>query len=87
MSDCISGLDQDSGPVTVALGDEPGCSSLEVTSALNSYLESDADVASPKFLEFLRELGRPVRLNKLALAACPAEAAEERVRGDMGAII
>eukprot|EP00959_Pyramimonas_sp_CCMP1952_P303579 6352946-Pyramimonas_sp.AAC.1 len=53
-----------SDPVTVALGSEPGCSSLEVASALSSYFESDADVATS-----------------------PADAAEERVRDDMGAIV
>eukprot|EP00959_Pyramimonas_sp_CCMP1952_P104754 2189600-Pyramimonas_sp.AAC.1 len=54
--DCFFGLVQDNGPVAVALGNEPGYSSLEVTGALNSYLESDADVASQKFLDSLREL-------------------------------
>eukprot|EP00959_Pyramimonas_sp_CCMP1952_P088769 1857408-Pyramimonas_sp.AAC.1 len=66
-----------------ALGYEPGCSSLEVTGALKAFLESDADVASQKFRDFLRELGPKVRPERLALAAFPAEAAEERVRDDM----
>eukprot|EP00959_Pyramimonas_sp_CCMP1952_P023555 495316-Pyramimonas_sp.AAC.1 len=46
IGDCFSGSAQDNGPVTVALGHEPACSSLEVTGALNSHLESGADVAS-----------------------------------------
>eukprot|EP00959_Pyramimonas_sp_CCMP1952_P044520 930210-Pyramimonas_sp.AAC.1 len=58
---------QENGPVIVALGYEPGCSSLEVTRALNSCLEISSE--------------------RLALAVFPAGAAEERARGDMGAII
>eukprot|EP00959_Pyramimonas_sp_CCMP1952_P256091 5348944-Pyramimonas_sp.AAC.1 len=54
-SGCFSGLARDNGPVTVALGYEPGCSSLEVTGALNSYLESDADIASQKSFVSFRE--------------------------------
>eukprot|EP00959_Pyramimonas_sp_CCMP1952_P044757 934879-Pyramimonas_sp.AAC.1 len=62
INDCFSGLAQDHGPVTAALGYEPGCPGLEVTSALNSHLESDADIASHKLLGFLGELGQKVRL-------------------------
>eukprot|EP00959_Pyramimonas_sp_CCMP1952_P271639 5679039-Pyramimonas_sp.AAC.1 len=58
ISDCFSGLAKDNGPVTVAHGYEPGCSSLEVASALNSCLESDADIASQISLDVLRELGQ-----------------------------
>eukprot|EP00959_Pyramimonas_sp_CCMP1952_P307954 6445349-Pyramimonas_sp.AAC.1 len=55
--------------------------------ALNSYLESDADITSQKVLNFLRELGQKVGLDRLPLAAFPAEAAEERVRDDVDAIV
>eukprot|EP00959_Pyramimonas_sp_CCMP1952_P432679 9061141-Pyramimonas_sp.AAC.1 len=87
MSDVFSGLAQDNGPVTVTLGSEPGCSSLEVTSALNSDLESDADITSQEFLGSLRELCQTARLDRLALTAFPAEPAEEGVRDDMGSTI
>eukprot|EP00959_Pyramimonas_sp_CCMP1952_P307479 6435914-Pyramimonas_sp.AAC.1 len=82
-----SSSNHSSGPVTVALGYEPGCSNLADAGPLNSHLESDAGIASQEFPGFLRELCQTARLDRLVRAACPAEAAEERVRGDMGAII
>eukprot|EP00959_Pyramimonas_sp_CCMP1952_P111832 2339130-Pyramimonas_sp.AAC.1 len=54
ISDCFSGLTQNHGLVTVALGCEPGCSSLEVASALNSYFEPDADITSHNVFDFFR---------------------------------
>eukprot|EP00959_Pyramimonas_sp_CCMP1952_P164230 3433560-Pyramimonas_sp.AAC.1 len=58
ISACFSAWAQGNGPVTVTLGHGPGCSSFEVISALNSHLESDADITSQKCLEPLREPGQ-----------------------------